>query len=149
VAVGSPLSPVIANFYMEVFKEIALDRAPHKALCWFRYVHDTFVICPHGPDGLKDFFDHLNSVHQSIQFTMETGRDGHLPFMDIDIYRRPDDSLGHRVYRKHIHTNLYLNSNSYQFITIHQRSMPYSPHWYTEQGLCETKTASMGVGVPG
>ncbi|PNF33864.1 hypothetical protein B7P43_G07226 [Cryptotermes secundus] len=41
---------------------------------------------------------------------METETEGHLPFLDIDIYRRPDGSLGHRVYRKSTHTNLYLNA---------------------------------------
>jgi hypothetical protein len=136
---GSPLSPVIANFYMEVFEEMALNQAPHKPLCWFRYVDDTFVIWPHSPDRLKDFLDHLNGIHQNIQFTMEMERDGHLPFLDIDIYRRPDGSLGHRVYHKPTHTNLYLNSSSHH----HQTSMPYSPHWYTEQELCATRTAFM------
>jgi hypothetical protein len=35
-----------------------------------------------GPDKLRDFLDHLNSVHQNIQFTMEAKRDGHLPFLN-------------------------------------------------------------------
>jgi hypothetical protein len=104
VAMGSPLSPVIAKFYMEVFEDMALDRAPHKPLCWFCYVYDTFVIWPHGPDMHNDFLDHLNGMHQNIQFTMETERDGHLPFLDIDIYRGPDGSLGHRVNSKLTHT---------------------------------------------
>jgi hypothetical protein len=39
---------------------------------------------------------------------METERDGHLPFLDIDIYRRPDGSLGLKVYRKTTHTYIYL-----------------------------------------
>jgi hypothetical protein len=43
---------------------------------------------------------------------METERDGHLPFLDIDIYRNPGDSMRHMVYSKPTHTNLYLNSNS-------------------------------------
>ncbi|XP_023726043.1 uncharacterized protein LOC111874629, partial [Cryptotermes secundus] len=64
VAMGSPLSPVIANLYMEDFEERALDLAPHKPRCWFRYVDDTFVIWPHGPDKLKDFLNHLNSIQQ-------------------------------------------------------------------------------------
>jgi hypothetical protein len=113
MAMGSPLSLVIANFYMEDFEEMACDRSPQKPLCWFRYVDDTFVIWPHGPNRLGDLLDHLNSIHQSIQFTMKRERDIHLPFLDIDIYRRPDGSLGHRVYRKAAHTNLYLNSSSH------------------------------------
>jgi hypothetical protein len=66
---------------------------------------DTFVNQPLGQNRMRDFLDHLNSVHQNIQFTMETGRDGHLPFLDIDIYRRPDGSLGHKVYCKPMGTD--------------------------------------------
>jgi hypothetical protein len=43
---------------------------------------------------------------------METECEGHLPFLDIEIYRRPDGSLGHKVYRKPTHANLYLNAKS-------------------------------------
>jgi hypothetical protein len=42
---------------------------------------------------------------------METEIDGHIPFVDIDIYRKPDSSLGQRVYRKHTNTNPYLNTS--------------------------------------
>jgi hypothetical protein len=44
---------------------------------------------------------------------METEMDGHLPFLDIDIHRKPDRSLGHKAYRKPTHTNLCLNSISH------------------------------------
>jgi hypothetical protein len=44
---------------------------------------------------------------------METESDGHSPFLDLDIYRRPEVSLGHTVYRKPTHTNLYLNAKSH------------------------------------
>jgi hypothetical protein len=32
--------------------------------------------------------------------------------LDLDIYRRPDGSLGHKAYRKPTHTNYYLNTKS-------------------------------------
>jgi hypothetical protein len=108
VAMGSPLSPVIENFYMEDYEKAALESSPLKPRCWFRYVDNTFVIWQHGPDKLKDFLHNLNGIHQSIQFTMEAESEGHLPFLDLDIYRRPSGSLGHKVYRKPTHTNLYL-----------------------------------------
>ena len=41
---GSPLSPVLANLYMEFFEEMAIDTATHKPTLWIRYVDDTFVI---------------------------------------------------------------------------------------------------------
>jgi hypothetical protein len=97
MAMGSPLSPVIANFYIEDYGKGALESAPIKPRCWFRYVGDTFVIWPLGPDKLKDILFHLDSIHQSIHFTIEIESEGHFPFLDLDIYRRPDGSLGHKV----------------------------------------------------
>jgi hypothetical protein len=41
MAMGSPLSPVIANFYMEDFEEMPLDQASQKPLYWFQYVDDN------------------------------------------------------------------------------------------------------------
>jgi len=96
VSMGSPLSPVIANFYMENFEMRAIKKATHKPACWYRYVKDIFVICPHGKEKLTDFLNHLNGIHNNIQFTMEL-EDGHLPFLDIDIYKKMDSYLGHRV----------------------------------------------------
>jgi hypothetical protein len=48
-------------------------------------VDNAFVIWQHGPDDLKDFLNHLNSIHQCTQFGMESETEGHLPFLDIDI----------------------------------------------------------------
>jgi hypothetical protein len=113
VAMGSPLSPVRANFFMEDFETKALHLTPHKPTHWLRYVDDTFIIWPHGQQRLTEFLDHLNSLHPKIQFTMETEKYGHLPFLDVDIYRRLDDTLGHKVYRKTTHPNIYLQQDSH------------------------------------
>ena len=110
VAMGSPLSPVIANF-MEDFEERALKQATLKPTRWYRYV-DTFVIWPHGKTSLTTFLEHLNGLHNNIQFTMEIEEKDRLPFLDIDIYKE-DGSLGHKVYRKRTHTNLYLHRLSH------------------------------------
>jgi hypothetical protein len=40
---------------------------------------------------------------------MEAETDGHIPFLDTNVHRRPDGSFRHRVHRKPTHTNLYLN----------------------------------------
>jgi hypothetical protein len=71
-------SPVIANFYMEAFKEKVLKMATHKPTCWFRHTDDTFVIQPHGRENLDGLMLHLNSIHTNIQLTMKTDRDGTL-----------------------------------------------------------------------
>ena len=95
---GLPLSPVIADSFMENFEERALIQATHKLLYWFHYVADTFVILSHGTEKLERFLDHLNGLHRNILFLMEVEKDGHLVFLDIDIYRILDGSQGHKMY---------------------------------------------------
>ena len=106
MAMDSPLSPVIANLYMEDFENKAIQQAIDKPNYWYKCVHDTFVIWPHGLDKLQEFLQHINGLHKKIHFTMDIERDGHLPFLDIDMYRKNDGSLGNTVYRKSTHTNL-------------------------------------------
>jgi len=106
VALDSPLSPVIANFFMEDFEKKTIEQATHKPVCWFRYVDDTFILWPHGQQKLAEFLNHLSGLHNKIQFTMEKEEEDPLPFLDIDIYRKTVGSLGHRVYWKPTHTNL-------------------------------------------
>jgi hypothetical protein len=81
---------------------------------------DAFVIWSHKPDKLNDFLDHLNGVHQNTLFSMEAERDSHVPFFDIDIYRRPNGSLGHKMYRKSTHTNLNLYPSIHTKLKEHQ-----------------------------
>ena len=45
---GSPLSPIIANLFMESLEERAIESSPQKPSIWLRYVDDTFVVWPHG-----------------------------------------------------------------------------------------------------
>jgi hypothetical protein len=97
VAMGSPLFPVLASFFMEDFKKRAIEQATHKPTCWFRYGDNTFVIWQHGQEKLTKFLNHLNRLHDNIQFTMEKEEDGHLPFLDVDIYRKPNGYLCHSL----------------------------------------------------
>ena len=70
-AMGSPLSPVIANLYMESLEEAAISSAELQPNLWVCYVDDTFVIWTHGQEELHQFHQHLNNQHCNIQFTME------------------------------------------------------------------------------
>jgi hypothetical protein len=91
VAMGIPLPLVIAIFCVEDSEEIALNWAAHKPVCWFQYTEKN-IIWYYGPEKQKGFLDHMNTVHQNVLFVMETGQYGHISFLGIDIYRRPNGS---------------------------------------------------------
>ena len=50
LAMGSPLSPVLAHLYMEYFEEMALGSTSLKPSMWLSYVDDTFILWPHQED---------------------------------------------------------------------------------------------------
>uniref|UniRef100_A0AAR5QIB8 Reverse transcriptase domain-containing protein n=2 Tax=Dendroctonus ponderosae TaxID=77166 RepID=A0AAR5QIB8_DENPD len=111
VAIGSLLSPVVANLFMEKFEETALITAPLKPTIWYRYVDDTFVIWRHGRKNLDIFLDHLHKQHPDIQFTVEVEQNYQLAFLDV-LVPRQGNRLDHKVYRKATPTNRYLHKLS-------------------------------------
>jgi hypothetical protein len=87
------------------------------------------VIWPHGWEKLNDFHHHLNSICNNIHCTLEAETNGHIPFLDIDVYRRHYSSLGHRVHRKLTHINLYINATS------HYKQAVLCPPQFTRPGM--------------
>ena len=110
-AMGSPVSAVVANLYMEFFEELALGTAPTRPRLWKRYVDDTFCILRKG--STEELLHHLNRVRPTIKFTVEQEEDGTLPFLDTLLRRREDGSLDVSVYRKPTHTDRYLHFESH------------------------------------
>ena len=68
-AMGSPVSPIVANLYMEYFEHRTLTLAVNPPRLWKRYVDDTFVILQQSQK--EEFLQHINSVDSSIKFTTE------------------------------------------------------------------------------
>ena len=85
--VGSPLSPVLADLYMEYWNDGHKKKTKPPSL-WYQYMDHTFVIQPHGHESLDDFLSNINSLRQSIEFTMETEKDRRLPFLDVLVQRK-------------------------------------------------------------
>ena len=110
-AMGSPVSAVIANLYMESFEEQAIASSSHKPKIWKRYVDDTFTILDR--ENVDSFLQHLNNQQPSIRFTMETESDSKLAFLDTAVSREPDGRLTTSIYRKPTHTDQYLAYDSH------------------------------------
>ena len=106
-AMGSPISPIVANIFMEAFEKKAIETALHPPRIWKRYVDDTFVLQDHAHK--EEFLQHLNSVDPSIKFTVEEAKeDGSIPFLDTIIRPEEDGTFTIGVFRKPTHTDLYL-----------------------------------------
>ena len=116
VAMGSPLSPIVANIFMEKFETEALEIASHPPSLWTRFVDDTFVIFE--TQYKDEFFNRINSIDENIKFTAETTKaDGSMPFLDVLVTPPSDGSLSTTVYRKPTHTNQYLQRDSHHAIS--------------------------------
>ena len=107
-AMGSPVSAVVANLYMEFFEELALRTAPARPRIWKRYVDDTFTLVKKG--DVDELLVHLNSIRPSIKLTTELEEGGSIPFLDT---RKVDGKLDVTVYRKPTHTDRYLHFSSH------------------------------------
>ena len=123
-AMGSPLSPIIANLYMEAFEKQPISTSPHPPSLWRGFVDDTFVIIK---KAHKDsFISHINFIDEKIQFTMEDSRgDGSMPFLDTLVTPCSDGSLNTKVYRKPTHIDLYLQWDSHHTIAAKYSVVSY------------------------
>ena len=114
-AMGSPVSPVVANLYMEFLEQQAIATAPIscRPRLWKRYVDDILEIV--NKDQVDNLTDHLNQTDptDSIKFTYEKESNNSIPFLDTLIVRKPDGSVKLLVYRKATHTDQYLNFSSH------------------------------------
>ena len=100
---GYPLSPIIANIYMEHFEMKSINSFPFTPDEWKRYVDDIFAKWHHGIEKLHEFLAHLNSLSQHIKFTIEIEKDAKLPFLDVLLTKKEDGGLGYQMYKKDTH----------------------------------------------
>ena len=120
-AMGSPVSPVIANFFMEWQEQQAILTATItcKPKLWKRYMDDVMEVVRKGYE--QELTEHLNNVDttESIKFTYEEESNNSLPFLDTLMIQKGDGAVKLLVYRNKTHTDQYLNFVSHH--PLHQK----------------------------
>ncbi|XP_021346300.1 uncharacterized protein LOC110445823 [Mizuhopecten yessoensis] len=91
-AMGSPVSPVVANLFMEHLDQEAIANAPieYKPSFWKRYVDDILDIIKKGSQ--TDLTTHINTIDatNNIKFTCEEETNGTMPFLDTLLVKTED-----------------------------------------------------------
>ena len=120
LAMGSPISPVVANIFMEDLERNAIATMTDGPRLWLCFVDDTLTILKRYT--LQASLDHLTQQNPAIQFTMEVEKDGKLPFLDAELEQQ-GTHLSMTVYRKPTHSGRYLNFESHHPVTAKCRTV--------------------------
>ena len=102
-AMGKPVSPLIANLYMEEIEECAITNTANPPKEWDCYVDDVFSIMK--KDAVSTFHNELNSIDPHISFTIEHETDRQIAFTISHI----SGTITTNVYRKPTHIDRYLD----------------------------------------
>ena len=154
-AMGSPISPLIANLLMEKFEVKAFRTCPNPPSHWLRFVDDTFVITK--AEHSQELLHHINSKDPHIQFTVEPTQPSSLPFLDNLVTIEPNNTFSTTVYRKPTHKDQYLHWGSKHHITakqsvysklVHRAKVVSSSQGTLDKELQHIKTALQACQFP-
>ena len=107
---GSPITPLIANLFMEEFEVKAINSTlipiPMAKVC-------RWHLCYPRSRTYTTVLQHIKSWNPHIQSTTkEHNQNGSLPFLDTLVLPDPDNILTTTVYSKYTHTDQYLHWDS-------------------------------------
>jgi hypothetical protein len=112
---GGPLSTFFADLVIEnrIESKIASHPIWGPACDWVRKADDTFLVWKLSIEELHAFHQFLNSLHPTIQWTMQIEDDGKMPFLDILVIKT-SSNLETTVYRKPSASDRYTHFTSSQ-----------------------------------
>jgi len=117
MAMGNPLSPVLANFFLEHIESEKLKLySGISPVLWVRYVDDILCLVPENFD-VNDYLNFLNNIYPSLKFTVEFENDNKIPFLDILIHNCKTE-IKFSVYRKPTNSESYLHFYSFNALDI-------------------------------
>ena len=69
--IGTKFSPPYSNLFMTGLEKIIFQNSEFKPFLWLRYLDDIFGIWTQGSQKLNELCNCINSLHQTIKFTMD------------------------------------------------------------------------------
>ncbi|XP_058817820.1 uncharacterized protein LOC131681126 [Topomyia yanbarensis] len=115
-AMGSPLSPILADIVMENLLKTVTRKLPFAIPIIRKYVDDLFMALP--KDQIPTTLDTFNAYNPHLQFTKEVESKNKLPFLDTIITRKFDQSLSSQWYAKPIASGRLLNYHSFHPLSM-------------------------------
>ena len=107
VAMGSPLGPTLANFFMaNIETDLFLKQLDCQPKFYVRYVDDILAVFDADTD-CSEFLKILNNQHKNLKFTMEKST-GAFPFLDVEI-KINQNTFDSQIWRKPTNTGVFLN----------------------------------------
>jgi len=103
---GSPLSPIVANMVLQDLERKALDGLNFSVPLYFRYVDDILIGAPQ--DKIQLIFEHFNSMHDRLKFTLELSNDNSINFLNLNISIM-NNQFAFDLYYKPTFSGRYLN----------------------------------------
>ncbi|XP_062711953.1 uncharacterized protein LOC134289692 [Aedes albopictus] len=97
-AMGSPLSPAVADLVMESLLDNVVGKIDCPVPVLKKYVDDLILALP--PDKIAEVLNIFNSFDPNIQFTCEMEQDGKIPFLDMTLVRKHDQTIRTEWYCK-------------------------------------------------
>ena len=136
VAMGSPLGPLFANFFLGYLEDKYFTKCiDFKPSFYVRYVDDTFALF-NDKDHIEHFVAYLNTWHKNLKFTYEIENNLVLSFIGVKIIKTVTGFMS-SIYYKQTHTGLYTkfcsslphNYKKYAFTGLLSRIYSISSSW--------------------
>lgn len=119
--VSSDLLPVVANIYMESFKDFAIETSTVKSKLWLRCVDNTFITWNRENKNVEGLLHHINYIHRKIRFTMEEETQRTMPFLNVKVTRKnklpctKSPPTPNRTFSLTIQDSLFINFFSFSY----------------------------------
>ncbi len=111
---GSRLSPVLANIFLEEMEQTVLASLRVQPTLYVGFVDDVFIIYDSEICDLGALLQLFNDQHPDIRMTSELENNGNLPFLDLMVARTGEThhSIKLSIYRKPTNSHRFLHFKS-------------------------------------